>query len=401
MIQIERNKEKKQEMAYRIQIALLALLVCSGSVRAQKNIKAEKQKTVFAYAQLNLHGGWMGGSDDYRWDLANHGPANQVAVQLYGKNQRQLQKGFTRFISLNSWKVKVSTAFSKGYSDGSHTGSLQLKLHDIWLKLNTRWDRTSIKIGKSGLPYGHNPKFDPVSSFMGNVLKNDLGMTQDLGVFFSTPLSRNLDLQMAVTSGGWLNDPLMSYGNLLSRYNETSTTPVVTPIDLSFKGTWLITGRIGSPSFKKNEFGGLAAFGYLPSNFITNDMMYLNHIGAEWIFKYNERLKVGNQVTGGYAESRLQGGFYSMGFQTNIDLFLISRLIISFSNSVNLKEPVTVPSSETTGTGGKLNGNLSASITYAVTPHTRIRLNHYCGYSNQGAPDQGIYLQLVTGFGKR
>jgi len=380
---------------------MILVLFFYGDLWAQKNIKAEKQKTVFAYAQLNLHGGFMGGVDGYRWDLADHGPANQVAVQLFGKNKTQLQRGYTKLISLNSWKVKVSTAFAKGFEDGIHTGVLQFKLLDIWLKLNTRWDRTSIKIGKAGLPYGHNPKFDPVSTFMGNIVNNDLGMNQDLGIFVTSPLSSDIDLQLAVTSGGWLNAPLVSYGNLLSRFDETVGTPVATPIDLSFKGTWLITGRIGSPSFKKNEVGALFATGYLPSNFIKNDMMYLGLVGVEWIFKHNEKLKVSNQVTGGFATSVQQGRFHSLGAQTNIDLFLIRRFIISFSNSVNYKRLATAQHAESTWSRTHLNGHWSASITYAVTPHTRIRLNHYCGYSNDDPLDQGFYLQLVTGFGKR
>lgn len=46
-------------------------------------------------------------------------------------------------------------------------------------------------------------------SFMINPIKADLGFAQDVGAFVKTPISKNLDIEIALTSGGALTKPFL------------------------------------------------------------------------------------------------------------------------------------------------------------------------------------------------
>ena len=176
----------------------------------QNALKHQKQQTKFFYLQLNLHGGYMSDINGGRWDVANRSPNNQLAFQYFAKNKRNLQKGYVKYISLASSKLRFSIPFSKTVNSlGVRESNFKIKMLDTWLKFNTKYDRTSIWIGNKSIPYGHNPKLDPVSSFMTNLIQMDIGFGQDVGIFFKTPIAKQIDLELSITSGGLLNEPLM------------------------------------------------------------------------------------------------------------------------------------------------------------------------------------------------
>ncbi len=366
------------------------------SVNAQNSIKFNKQKTDFYYLQLNLHGGFMSDINGERYDIANRGSANQVVFQWRNIYKRNLQKGYTRSINYKGFKVRGGVSYNKSVdASGMRYGGLKLKIFDTFLNFGSKWDRTSFQIGVKSIPFGHNPKLDPVSSFMTNLIKMDLGVVQDLGFFYKTPLTSNIDLEMAVTSGGVLNKPFVVCENLINYDDVPDNTTTVRLNEFNYDGTWLTTGRIGHPSFKKSELGFVFGAGKLYNTNVQNDLVNIVRVGGDWVFKSGEQFKFSSLITVGKTKSELEGTFNSMNLQTTLDLYLIRKFVISGSFAFNNLE-------HTSEDVFHKNNTSALSLTYTLTPHTRLRLNSYYTYVTEASEVQyGTFLQLATGIGER
>lgn len=360
----------------------------------QNVLKHQKQRTSFFYTQLNLHGGYVHDNNKERFDLTNISPDNQVVFRLFSKNQNVLQRGYIKTVSLNSYAIRVAIPFHKSVDLlGYHQGKVSLKLLDTWLKFNTKWDRTSFWIGNKSIPYGHNPKLDPVSSIMTNVTKLDIGFAQDLGVFVKTPLSSNSDLELSLTSGGLLNEPIAVYDHLIDQNPLENIMPRFSFTNYKYENTWLVTSRIGTPTFKKNEFGVILVSGKVKNPQNIDNSVRINRIGGDWIYKYDEKFKWSNQFV--FGDNAIQKEKYttSIHFQTAIDYYLLNNFFVSssFAYSSFLKREMDHENYLNT-----------SSLTYSFSTHTRLRLNHfYSSKSSLNNKQWGVLLQFVTGFGKR
>ncbi len=375
---------------------LFLYLLTITNAYGQKAIKLQKQKTTFFYTQFNFHYGYIDNGIAPSWDLSEMGSKNQVAFQLFSKNQRLMQKGYTKLIASDSWKIRFSLAYNDYLAvDGFNHGDLRLNLLDSWVKFRTKWDRTTVTIGKKTLPYGHNPKIDPASNFMTNIIGSDLGFSQDFGIFVKTPISRALDAEFAITSGGLLNGPIAICRDLLMDEELMGETCRLDFESIKYNNTWLLTGRIGQQSFRKNEFGLLAATGYIPNVFDRNTLNYVTRIGADWVYKHKEILKIVNQVAVGRNELDSNNDNISLAVQNNIDLFLKSKFVISAGHSYVVQDPIE------SGEENQKRSTFTNSVSYSFSPHTRVRLNHYHVYTKNSNDNWGVLLQLVTGFGKR
>jgi hypothetical protein len=380
----------------KIAVLILALTGSVLAAHAQNSVKLKKQKTTFFYTQLNLHGGYINDINGQRWDLTSRGPNNQLAFQLFSKNKRNLQKGYVRSFSPVSYKLRFSLGFDKWVNGvGQKEADLRLTFFDTWVKFNTKWDRTSFTIGNKSIPYGHNPKLDPVSSFMTNMIKSDLGFAQDLGFFLKTPVADFLDWELSITSGGVLNKSLLICDNLIDDNAQQDLKPTVTFSNFDYNNTWLVTSRIGQPNYKKNEFGLIAIVGYIPSTLMANDFDRIYRIGGDFVHKHNEVFKVGNLVAIGQSQSNAEGKFFSYNLQNNADFFLKGKFIFSVSHALNgLKN---------FNTGDyHFNHTFANSFTYVFSPHTRFRFNQYYTYIKEADETQwGLLFQFVTGIGQR
>ena len=328
-------------------------------------------------------------------NITNRAPKNQVAFQLFSLNKRRLQKGYVRTLSLSSSKLRFSIPFDRTVnSSGQREANFRLQMLDTWLKFDTKWDRTALWIGNKSIPYGHNPRLDPVSSFMTNMIKMDIGFVQDLGLFIKTPLSDKLDLELSITSGGMLNKPILVCDNLIK--NEAQTIdPKFSFSNYAYNNTWLVTSHIGRPTYQKNELGLNIVSGRINNTLIPNDLIFINRIGGDWIHKFQEKLKWSNQLTVGYSNSDAEGSLGSLHYQTSLELFLGKHFFFSTSYAFNFHQSM---SSELY----HFNYINAQSLTYSFSPHTRLRLNHYhAGILEAGEKRWGILLQLVVGFGKR
>lgn len=361
---------------------------------AQSEIKLDKQQTTFFYTQLNLQAGYVHYLADEGIDIANLNPSNQLAFQLFLKDEETLQRGYVKSISPVSYKFRFSIPFNTSLSkDGNRKANLSFRLLDTWVKLDTKWDRTSIWIGNKSIPYGHNPELDPVSSFMTNLTKLDLGFNQDLGVFLKTPLTSGLDLELSLTSGGFLNKPIWTYDNLID-YGK-NLDPVLKISNFTYDNTWLVTSRIGQPSYKKDEFGLIAIAGYIHNVFNSKDYNLINRLGLDWVHKHFEDFKFGNQLTIGFSDSDIEGTFSSLNLQSNADFFLENRIILSTSFALNYLNSIAKDLYH-------LNFISNSSITYVLSPHTRFRLNMFYTDVVETKQNQwGVLFQFVTGLGDR
>ncbi len=382
-------------MKYIYTLLILCLLTAVNAF-GQKAIKLQKQKTTFFYTQFNFHYGYFDNGIAPSWDLSEMGAKNQVALQVFSKNQRLMQKGYTKLIAADAWKFRISFSYNDYLAvDGYNHGDLKLNLLDSWVKFKTKWDRTTLTIGKKTLPYGHNPKIDPASNFLSNIIGTDLGFSQDLGVFFKTPISKSLDAEFAITSGGFLNGPIAVCRDLLMDEDLMGETCRIDFGSLDYNNTWLITGRIGQQSFRKNEFGLLAATGYIPNVFDRSQFNKIARIGADWVYKHKEIFKVVNQIAFGKNDLDVGADNFSVAVQNNIDLFLLSKVVISAGHALVMHNAVDAEAPN------QRRSTFTNSISYTLSPHTRFRLNHYHVATKNSQDNWGVLFQLITGFGKR
>ena len=374
-----------------------SMVLMMGTISAQSSIKLKKQQTKFLYGQLNLHGGFIDDINGDRWDFASKSPQNSINLQFFSKNQRNMQRGYTRLLALDSYKVQLGIAYDSQVDlAGIQRSNLDFKILDTFVKFKTKSDRTTFTFGNRSIPYGHNPKIDPVVSFMINPIKADLGFAQDVGAFVKTPLTRNLDIEVALTSGGALTKPFLVCNNLLvSEAEGMEIEPEFNFLNFSYQGTWMLTSRIGSPTFKKNEFGFNMVAGHIASTTIAKDLGHIRRVGVDWVYKLRERLKVVNQVMVGETASSSKGLFRTVNTMNNIDYYSGRNWMISFSNSFNYNH--SMENSE-----NMQSWSLAGSVTYVISPHTRLRLNTYSTRIRENNERQkGILLQFVTGLGKR
>lgn len=379
-------------------LSIITFVCClSFSGVGQNAMKQTKQQSSFFYTQLNLHGGYIHDINGGRWDVTNRSPKNQLAFQLFTINQKRMQKGYVKTLSLSASKLRFSIPFDKTVNQlGQREANFKFQLLDTWLKFDTKWDRTNLWFGNKSIPYGHNPKLDPVSSFMTNLIKMDIGFVQDFGVFLKTPISNKLDMELAITSGGMLNKPILVCDNLIDNNENEDLNPTFSFSNYSYDNTFLVTSHIGSPTFKKNEFGLNIVSGRINNTLVNNDIAFINRVGGDWIYKLHEKFRVSNQVTFGHTESEAEGGFAFLNYQGSVDVYIINKMFVSSSFAVNYLNSVYSKDLY------HLNNTSATSLTYSFSPHTRIRLNHF--YSSIKEADEkrwGLLLQFVTGIGKR
>ena len=371
-------------------IYTLTLIFCFllSSTYAQSSLKRSKQDHRFHYLQANIHFGYLDG-DTSNFDLSTSGPKNRLVYQYFTKNQRLQQKGYIRNVALTSFKSQISLDFLGSLNDKTSL-NYQLKLQNVGLSFGTKWDRTSFFVGYSNIKFGHNPKIDPVTSFIANSLSLDLGFTQDLGATFKTAISEKLDFEAGFYTGGLFRDPLVSYAPNLTDAQKTNRSAVEF-INPNFNGSWLGTARIGSPLFKSFEYGLIAMTGKTGEGI---NERYLTRIGADVVKKLGEKLKFESQLHGGPNFYQNRDNSIDLALQNNIELYIKGVFVINTSNAILLNLPNNSSDRET-------KGNLVNSLSYVVSPHTRLRLNHFYNYGNLINKNWGLTFQLVTGIGKR
>ncbi len=367
-------------------ISLLSLFLSSiETIQGQQSIKRNKQTTKFHYVQANTHFGYIDENDEGYFDVANSGPSNNVTYRFLSKNQRLLQKGYTKFMAVNSFSSRVSLQFNGGLADeNSRNDVFSVRLQNLGLSFQTKWDRTSFFIGYNTVKFGHNPKIDPVSDFTANTTRKDIGFNQDAGLFFRTPIAENIDGELGVSIGGTISKPLAVYDMTNGDWNW---------MDTKYQGTWLVTGRIGTPVFNALEYGVMAMSGRLTATPTTTRQIH--RLGVDFLKKIGETWKFGGQAVAGITAVDNGPNETNYNIQGNIEYYCKGQWIFNISNGILFTD------FKDSGLASQTEGQWINSVSYVFSPHTRFRLNNYTNYTNTGSPDWGVTFQVITGFGKR
>lgn len=360
---------------------------------AQKSIKQTQQKTDFFYTQLNLNSK-ISLDDDPSWTFSETSPYSNLNFTYRSKNQTLLQKGYTRFLHIGGSKANLALVYKNLKDDnGASKGALSLQMRDVWLQVNTKWDRTSVRLGYFQLPYGHAPKIDLDNSFIAGLAGQDLGFNRDLGVLFRTPINRNFDIEASFTSGGAMSSTLHSF-----TMNNESEYPVQNQERdfFDYQNNWLATARLGNATFNKNEIGLFASVGKIRGTSVTDEQSHVYRLGGDWTYKYKERLRITNQILAGYTVGEFNQRGFNINQKIEADLFLKRTFILSFSNVLQYQDYMITHSSK---------GIVVASLSYAFNPHTRLKLNIFSKYNlkdkTQNPQNPSVFLQVITGFGQR
>jgi hypothetical protein len=377
---------------------LFSAFMLSISAFAQSSMRLEKPTNNFFFAGLNTQIKSLDASSGGKSGLefSNYNTRTQLFLQFQYKNRRLLQSGYTRKIALNSFSATLNNE-----TDVASIGKLGIDAFTrVRFRINasanftTKWDRTTVAVGTRSLPYGHNPRVDGFFSFMPSQARVDLGFNNDMGVFFRTPLSEKWDLETAATMGGFMKTPT------LGTRAFTAAESALDFIQINkepYKGSFLLTGRAGTPVFKKNEYGIYASLGKIVSPFQKDIFEQMLRVGGDYSHKFRDGFKLTQQASFGTYRSvnaKNQPVFNTLNLHSGADCLFFGRLLTSVNHSFRIKMANSTTSK---------NGTALASVGYVFNPNNQIRANAFFDYDDKPATAHtyGVFLQLIAGLGQR
>ena len=372
----------------------------------QTTLKFEKQPTSYFYSQLNLSGGLLNDGSGYEWVPAGKGIRNRVAFQGFFRSGKTLQKGYIRKVGIKSGRVSFSLDYDPRYYGTGGTGALQLRLMDNWIGFGTKKRRVNFFLGNRRVEYGHNPRIDAESNFMNrnSIQVRDLGFWWDLGWVFKAPLrkdpSRRLDITLQATSGGWLFNGAGSQGTMLfmgvdaDSESGTYLNPVLG--NMKYNNTFLTIAHVGKPTYATSEFGVFAIAGNIRDQYNLDSTVFVDRVGVEHIYKFGERAKFSNQISVGTNHYQDGTDMVTGHLNNSIDIYFAKRWVLSLCQYTGVYHDYSNKESI-------IDYSIVGGLGYVVSPDFKIRLNTF--YDREGHRNtrihNGVYLQLVAGFGKR
>ncbi|NJL28739.1 MAG: hypothetical protein HC897_13025 [Thermoanaerobaculia bacterium] len=367
---------------HRLLIATLVLgMLAAQPAAAGFKTRIEKPDHGFFFYQYSLAGGW-----DTRepgdFGLADRGPRTQFTLEWLSKDERNLQRGYTRLFQPSQWNFKIALEADPAENDDDRPG-YNLRLFDVWVQFSTKWDRTNFWLGHRSLPYGQNPKLDPELTFMPNQAPLDLGFGRDTGFFLVTPVSPRWDLDLAVTAGGFLDRPLVVVQEVDGSYDVDET--------IDYRSSWLVTARLGRPRFERVEIGVFAAVG--STHRVSGPLTDVARIGFDWVVKRQEDWKLVTQLAVGESGGDGRGSRAVANLLNSFELYLGPRWRLGVTNAWR---------SEDFDAGRQETGTVFGMVSYATTRDSRIRLHPFLEYHDATSTrDSGVLVQLCLGCGWR
>lgn len=156
---------------------------------------------------------------------------------------------------------------------------------DFWLRFNPgEIDRLILRVGQFVIPYGVNPILAPRQRFMLPLEATDLGLKWDWGLDLKGPVGEyDWEIALTIGSGEALHSPRLFRG--------------------SERASYLLTGRIGSPTYWDFQHGLSFLYGDLPVIMGPTVISYVAisrwRIGYDAFYKYGTYLMAGAQLTYG------------------------------------------------------------------------------------------------------
>jgi hypothetical protein len=367
-------------------VSAAALLLLAPVARAQDGRPLlTKPKNQFFFYQVNLAGGYDSREPGSSWGPADRGPVNQLTLEWLGKSERAIQRGYIESVAATTWNTKIALEYNPAETAGGDP-TLDIRLLDNWVRFDTKWDRTSFFLGHRSIPFGQNPRLDPELTFTPAQAPADLGLSRDTGVFFQTPVSAGLDLAVSATAGGFLSGPIATLRN-----DEGGSLELDDAID--YRDSWLVTGRLGQPSFAASEAGLFASFGELHR--ATGSLLEISRIGGYWAWKQREDWTLVNQLSLGENQSGSAPEVRVANLLTNAEWFLSPAWRLGVTHTFRFEDP------QASGRPEREIGTFFASLSWAISRDARLRLNPFVEWRDTGAPsrESGVLVQMCVGCG--
>ncbi|OFV87518.1 MAG: hypothetical protein A3J75_00850 [Acidobacteria bacterium RBG_16_68_9] len=249
----------------------------------------------FFYKELVLSGFYSahgvvgippGNNDRHHWDLSYRPPGNYAGVDYVQTFTRRFflnRRLLPEWLPLTAVDLHPRAVFERMESRGG-IHRVRFAPQDFWLRFNPgRRDRLTLRVGQFVIPYGVNPIMAPRQRFLLPLEATDLGLKWDWGLNLKGPLGE-YDWEIAATIGS---------GEGLHSPSLTSDS----------KRSYLLTGRLGTPTYWDLQYGLSFLLGDLPM--VRAAKVFDPHSISRWrtgldaIYKYGTYLMIGAQAAYG------------------------------------------------------------------------------------------------------
>ncbi|MDP7397777.1 MAG: hypothetical protein QGF67_14535 [Lentisphaeria bacterium] len=267
-------------------------------------------------------------------------------------------------------------------SDGFNR--LKFAPQDLWARFNPGGiDRLTLRLGQFVIPYGVNPVLAPRQRFILPIEATDLGLKWDWGVNLKGPAGR-YDWEIAATigSGESLHSPYL--------FRDSDRT------------SYLITGRIGAPTYWDFQHGLSFLYGDLPvimgPSVLSDAAISRWRLAYDAFYKYGTFLLAGAQLTygqDGFAGDEefvgITGGEAAdvLGWRLWLDWVVPQNEDLRLAAQIeSLRRDIDTPRSDNTAA--------IFQATYSFTTHISAALSYREELNNaMGMENDALYLTLV------
>lgn len=250
----------------------------------------------FLYKELVLSGayspqGFVGVPLDDRsedhFELSPRPPGNYLGLELirtFTPSSRINKELLPDWLPLTAIDLHPRLLFDR-LEESDDLDQVEFAPQDFWLRFNPgNMDRVSLRVGQFVLPYGVNPILAPRQQFILPIEALDLGLKWDWGVGIKGPAGE-FDWELAATigSGEALHSPHF--------FGDSDRT------------SYLITGRIGTPTYWDFQYGVSFLYGDLPvirgARRFSDEAISRWRVGLDAFYKHGTYLMMGAQLTYG------------------------------------------------------------------------------------------------------
>jgi hypothetical protein len=210
----------------------------------------------FLYKELNFSAAFSGRQE--RLDLSGHPPQTSAGLDYY----HSFEGIEGRFFRLAFANVHFNVAYDPV------ADRFQIVFGDAYMRWKAHEGDSFLLAGQFNMPFGINPIQQPRGIFLGPLEALDLGFKKDWGLAYSSPFG-DYWYKVALTTG--------------------TGTGVHTP-----EGSYLVSGRIGSPTFVDFEHGFSLLYGQVPTirgiDIVDPEPVERWRMGLDFIYRYRSRV---------------------------------------------------------------------------------------------------------------
>lgn len=220
------------------------------------------------------------------FEISPRPPGNYIGLDYVKTfaSSSLVNKGLPGWLLLKAAALHPRFVYDRMEKDDG-LGKVKFAPQDFWLRFNPGGvDRLMLRVGQFVIPYGANPILAPRQRFLLPIEATDLGLKWDWGMSLKGPVGE-YDWEIATTigSGEALHSP-----DLFTDSDRKS---------------YLITGRIGSPTYWDFQHGFSFLYGDLPvimgASVMSEFAISRWRIGYDAFYKYGTYLMTGIQFTYG------------------------------------------------------------------------------------------------------